>query len=140
LLDERFTYTNARWILLAHESNSEDLMKLSRLALPLVSAVCLFAAGCASHTYYAPGPPPPPPPSGYNGVPPLIERAQHEGFRAGSEDGSRDAYNGFGYHPQHDHKFHNTPGYDPGMGPYGPYRDAFRQAYLQGYDTGFHHR
>jgi ribosome modulation factor len=112
-------------------------MKLSHLALPLALA-CLFTAGCASHTYY--GPPPPPPPPGYNGVPPLIERAQHEGFRAGSEDGARDAYNGFGYHPQRDRKFHNAPGYDPALGPFGPYRDAFRRAYLQGYDTGFHRR
>jgi hypothetical protein len=111
-------------------------MKLSRFTLSLISAICIFATGCASHAYYAPGPPPP----GYNGAPPLIERAQHEGFRAGSIDGARDAYNGFGYHPQRDRKFHNTPGYDPGMGPYGPYRDAFRQSYLQGYDAGFHHR
>jgi ribosome modulation factor len=115
-------------------------MKLSRLALPLVAATCLFMAGCASHHpyYYAPAPPPPPP--GYNGAPPLIERAQHEGYRAGTADGARDAYNGFGYHPQHDRNFHNTPGYDPAMGPYKPYRDAFRGAYLQGYDQGFHRR
>jgi hypothetical protein len=26
------------------------------------------------------------------------------------------------------------------MGPYKPYRDAFRGAYLQGYDQGFHRR
>jgi len=115
-------------------------MKLSRLALPLVAATCLFMAGCASHHpyYYAPAPPPPPP--GYNGAPPLIERAQHEGYRAGTADGARDAYNGFGYHPQHDRNFHDTPGYDPAMGPYKPYRDAFRGAYLQGYDQGFHRR
>jgi hypothetical protein len=105
-------------------------MKLTRFTLPLVSAACLFAAGCASHPYYAPGPPPPPPP--------IVERAQHEGFRAGTEDGARDAYNGFGYHPQRDRRFHDTPGYDPAMGPYRPYRDAFRGAYLQGYDQGLH--
>jgi hypothetical protein len=109
-------------------------MKISRLALPLAAAVCFLTLGCASHPYYAP-----PPPPGYNGVPPLIERAQHEGFRAGSEDGARDSYNG-GYHPQHDRKFHNTPGYDPALGPLGPYRDAFRQAYLSGYDKGFYRR
>jgi len=111
-------------------------MKISRLALPLAAAVCFLSLGCASHPYYAP----PPPPPGYNGVPPLIERAQHEGFRSGSEDGARDSYNGFGYHPQHDRKFHNTPGYDPALGPFGPYRDAFRQAYLSGYDKGFYRR
>jgi hypothetical protein len=113
-------------------------MKISRFALPLIAAACFFTVGCASHPYY--GPPPPPPPPGYNGVPPLIERAQHEGFRAGSEDGARDSYNGFGYHPRHDRKFHNTPGYDPALGPFGPYRDAFRRAYLSGYDKGFYRR
>ena len=111
-------------------------MKLSYLALPVAAAACLFTAGCASHTaYYAPAPPPPPP--GYNSVPPLIARADHEGFRAGTEDGARDLYNGFGYHPQHDRKFHSTPGYDAALGPYEPYRDAFRRAYLRGYDQGF---
>jgi hypothetical protein len=115
---------------------SEDAMKLSNPALPVAAAACLFLAGCASHTaYYAP--PPPPPPAGYNSVPPLIARADHEGFRAGTEDGARDFYKGFGYHPQHDRKFHGTPGYDAALGPYGPYRDEFRRAYLRGYDQGF---
>ncbi|WP_433982971.1 hypothetical protein RBB78_14330 [Tunturiibacter empetritectus] len=59
-------------------------MKLSYLALPVVTAACLLTAGCASHTaYYAP----PPPPAGYNSVPPLIERADQVGFRSGTEDG-----------------------------------------------------
>lgn len=110
-------------------------MKLSRIALPFVAAATLFAAGCASHPYYAPGPPPPP-----YGVSPLIQRAQSEGFRAGSNDGARDAYNRFGYRPKRDRKFHETPGYDPAMGPFGPYRDAFRNAYLRGYNSGFYRR
>jgi hypothetical protein len=109
-------------------------MKLSRLALPLLAAAGLFTSGCASRTYYAVGPPPPP---GYNAAPPLIERAEHEGFRAGAGDGARDAYNRWGYHPQHDRNFHSTPGYDPAFGPYGPYRDTYRRAYLRGYDQGF---
>ncbi|WP_433965072.1 hypothetical protein [Tunturiibacter gelidiferens] len=37
------------------------------------------------------------------------------GFRSGNEDGARVSYNGFGYHPQHDRKFHTTPGYDRGF-------------------------
>lgn len=115
-------------------------MKLSRSTLPFAAVGLLLLTGCASHPYYAYPPGPPPPPPGYNGVPPLIERAQHEGFRAGSEDGSRDAYNGLGYHPRHDQRYHATPGYDPGMGPYQPYRDAFRSAYLQGYDKGYYRR
>jgi hypothetical protein len=112
-------------------------MKPFRLAaLPLLAAATLFSAGCAQHPYYATAPPP----AAYQGVPPLIERAAHEGFRAGSEDGARDLYNGFGHHPQHDRKFHDTPGYDPALGPYGPYRDAFRRSYLRGYDQSFYRR
>ncbi|WP_158793912.1 hypothetical protein [Granulicella sp. L60] len=111
-------------------------MKLSRIALPLTAAVCLLTAGCASHTYYVPAGPPPP---GYS-VPPLIARADSAGFRAGSEAGARDAYNRVGHHPQRDRSFHDTPGYDPAMGPYGPYRDAFRSSYLRGYDQSYYRR
>jgi hypothetical protein len=107
-------------------------MKLSRVALLLVAAACLFATGCASHPYYAVAP------AQY--APPLVERAEHEGFRFGSEAGSRDLYNGFGHHPERGRTFHDTPGYDPAMGPYGPYRDAFRRAYVQGYDQAFYRR
>ena len=111
-------------------------MKLSRVAFPVVAAACLMTAGCASHSYYAVAPPPPP----YNSVPPLIDRASHEGFRAGSQDGTRDLYNGFGHHPERDRKFHDAPGYDPALGPYGPYRDAFRSAYVRGYNQAFYRR
>ena len=105
-----------------------------RLALlSMISAAVLLMAGCAPH-YYGYAPPPPP------GVPSLIERANHEGFMAGHDDGARDAYYGGGYHPQRDRKFHNTPGYEPALGPYGPYRDSFRRSYLQGYDQGFYRR
>ena len=117
--------------------DNEDAMKLSRLAFPIITAATLFAAGCASHPYYyAQGPPPPP----YASVPPLIARADHEGFRAGAQDGARDAYSGFGYQPRRDRKYHDTPGYDAALGPFGPYRDAFRSAYLRGYDQSFYHR
>jgi hypothetical protein len=109
-------------------------MKLSCFALPFAAATCLMVAGCAPHPYYASAPPP-----AYS-APPLIERAEHQGFRAGSDDGARDAYNGFGHHPQHDRNFHNAPGYDPALGPFGPYRDAFRRAYLRGYDQTFYRR
>ncbi|MGD0445712.1 MAG: hypothetical protein ABSA39_17395 [Edaphobacter sp.] len=110
-------------------------MKLSSVALSLLTAACLFTAGCASHPYYAVAPAPPP----YS-VPPLIARADNEGFRVGSQAGSRDAYNGYGHHPQRDRAYHDTPGYDPALGPYGPYRDAFRTAYLRGYDQSFYRR
>jgi hypothetical protein len=105
-------------------------MKLSRVALLLVTAACLFTTGCAPHSYYAVPPP-------YASAPPLIARAGHEGFRTGSEDGARDRVNGFGYHPRNDRRYRDAPGYDPAMGPFGPYRDAFRNAYLRGYEQGF---
>ena len=111
-------------------------MKLSRVALPFLTVACLLTAGCAPHPYYAVAPPPPP----YNSIPPLIARADHEGFRAGSEDGARDAYNGFGRHPERDRKYHDAPGYDPALGPFGPYRDAFRNSYVRGYDQAFYRR
>jgi hypothetical protein len=104
-------------------------MKLSRVAPLLVTAACLIMAGCAPHPYYAPPAP--------TSAPPLIVRADHEGFRAGAEDGARDRVNGFGYHPRHDRRYRDAPGYDPAMGPFGPYRDAFRNAYLRGYEQGF---
>ncbi len=109
-------------------------MKLSRLLLPLVAAT-LFITGCA-HPYY---PPPPQSAPGYS-VPPLVARAQREGFRSGNEDGALDAYDHRGYHPRRDRKYHDAPGYDPALGAFPPYRDAFRNAYLSGYDQGFYHR
>ena len=112
------------------------LSRPARLALPVIAAVCLFTAGCASRTYV--GPPPPPPP--YGGPSALMQRADQHGFRAGMNDGSRDAYNRTGYHPKRDRKFHDTPGYNPSFGPFGPYRNQFRSAYLRGYDQGFYHR
>ncbi len=115
-------------------------MKPCHVALPLVAAACLLIAGCASHPNYYVASPPPPPPGAYNSVPPLIARAQHEGFRMGAETGARDLYNGLGHHPQHSRAFHDTPGYDPALGPYNPYRDAFRNSFVQGYDQAFYRR
>ena len=105
----------------------------SRLVLPLAGSACLMMAGCAQRAYA----PPPPPPVYAN---PLIQQADDRGFRAGLNDGARDASNGTGYHPRRDRKYAETPGYDPGLGPYPPYRDAFRRAYLRGYYNGFNHR
>jgi hypothetical protein len=107
--------------------------RLSRLVLSLAAGACLLAAGCSHNTYY-----PPPPPNAY--VNPLIQQADDRGFHAGLNDGARDAANGSGYHPRRDRKYAETPGYDPSFGPYPPYRDAFRNAYLRGYSNGFNHR
>lgn len=110
-------------------------MKLIRILVPTGLAAALLLTGCAQPRYY--GPPPPP---AYGGPSMLVQRAEHEGFQAGAEDGARDLNHGFGYHPRRDRRFHNAPGYDPALGPFGPYRDAFRGAYLRGYDIGFNHR
>ncbi len=98
------------------------------------AAVLLGVTGCASHAYYLA---PLPPPQAYAQRPPLIDLADHNGFRAGSDDGARDAYERRGYRPRHDRAFHDTPGYDPNLGPFEPYRQAFRDAYMRGYDVGF---
>ncbi len=108
------------------------LRKRSLFAFPLAAA-CLFPAGCATHIY---GPPPPP----YVGPSPLVQEADRHGFRAGAEDGARDAAYGTGYHPRRDRKYADTPGYDPAFGPFPVYRDYFRTAYLRGYDSAFNHR
>jgi hypothetical protein len=114
----------------------ETLMR--RLTLPLLGVSVLALAGCSHPTYYVAQPPPPPPP-GYRQAPPLVQVAEQNGFRAGQANGSSDAYTGRGYRPQRDHAFHATPGYDANLGPFPPYRQAFRDAYLRGYDQGFHH-
>ena len=111
-------------------------MKFSKWILPLAAAATLLTAGCAERTYVA-GPPPPPPPP-YQGVPALVEQAEHNGFRSGMDDGARDSTNGFGYHPKRDGKFRDTPGYYPQLGPFGPYQSYFRNAYLRGYYKGFY--
>jgi hypothetical protein len=101
------------------------------LALPLAAA-CFIPVGCAAHVFA-------PPPS-YAWPSPLVQEADRLGFRSGSEDGARDAAYGNGYHPRRDRKYADTPGYDPGLGPFPVYRDYFRTAYLRGYDSGFYHR
>jgi hypothetical protein len=112
-------------------------MKSPRTSPLLLAVPLILLAGCSSHHYYAYAPQPV---YAYNSAPPLLEQARHEGFRIGSDIGARDSYRGYGYQPKHDRAYHDTPGYDPALGPYGPYRDAFRQAYLSGYDRGYYRR
>src|SRR5271154_6924658 len=110
-------------------------MLLKKIALPAALIATLLVTGCAAHNYNYAAPPPPP----GHAVPALIQQADNEGFRMGSSDGARDAYNGRGYHPKSDRKFKETPGYDPELGPFQPYRDHFREAYLRGYYRGYNH-
>jgi hypothetical protein len=116
---------------------------MKRIALPL-AAVALSAAGlfsltgCAHHTTYVAVAPPPPPPGYREQAPPLVQVADRNGFDAGMHAGSHDAMSGRGYQPRHDRAFHDTPGYDPSLGPLPVYRNAFHNAYMRGYDQGFH--
>jgi hypothetical protein len=117
-----------------HLSLSRNRRWLRAAAIALAASAALFTAGCAERTYVAVPPPPPPGPS------PLVEQAEHNGFRIGMEDGSRDLANGFGYHPRRDRAFHETPGYDPRFGPLGAYQGYFRNAYMRGYNQAFNRR
>ena len=98
-------------------------------------------AGCSHRDNYAYAPPPPPPPVVYPGeVPPLVRVADQNGYRAGFDEGSRDVYNGAGYRPRKGRIYHDAPGYDYRLGPLPPYVDAFRNAYVRGYDQAYYQR
>jgi len=107
--------------------------------LPFVlTAACslalLAATGC--HPAYYPPPPPPPPLQ----QPPLVQLAERNGFETGRSDGARDANSGAPFIARRTRAYHDTPGYDPQLGPFPVYRDAFRNAYLRGYDRGYYRR
>jgi hypothetical protein len=127
--EQRLPIRSGAIFTIAPQWNSEDAMKLCRIVLFVITAACISTTGCARHPYY------PPPPLA--GAPPLIVRANREGFRAGSEEGARDRVNAVGYRPRRDREYRDTPGYDPALGPFGPYRDAFRNAYFRGYEQGY---
>lgn len=110
----------------------------STLLLSLAGAAVLLTGCASSHpSYYVAAPPPPPAAFYPQQRPPLIELADRNGFHAGQDNGSRDAYERHSYRPQHDRAYRDTPGYDPALGPFEPYRRSFRDAYLRGYDLGF---
>ncbi len=94
--------------------------------------------GCSHEEAYAPAPPPAAAGCLSRQVPPLVQSAQRNGFRAGQDDGARDAYYRAGYTPRRDRRYTDAPGYDYRLGPIQPYVDAFRNAYLRGYDSGFY--
>jgi hypothetical protein len=110
-------------------------MDAKRVVLTSGLSLLLMAAGCAHNDYYvAPAPPP------IAQVPPLVQLADRNGFVTGRSDGARDAGNGFAFDPRRTRGYHDTPGYDPQLGPFGAYRNAFRAAYLRGYGEGYHRR
>ena len=54
--------------------------------------------------------------------------------------GLRDSNYGLRFSPRRTPAYRDTPGYDPQLGPFGAYRNAFRGAYLRGYDWGYYRR
>ena len=108
------------------------LMKRSLVMLALTSPLLFVALGCA-HTYYPPPPPPPPMAQG----PSIVQLAEHNGFTTGRNDGAIDVQRGAPPRPSRTRAFHDTPGFDPQLGPFPVYRDAFRDAYLRGYRRGY---
>ncbi len=112
-------------------------MNRSRL-LPLgIATVALLGAMGCSHPTYPPAAPPPPPVAQQ---PPLIQLADRNGFQTGRSDGARDVANGYPFQPRRTRAYAETPGYDANLGPYGPYKNAFRNAYLRGYNVGYYRR
>jgi len=103
------------------------------LMLALSSTLCFVALGCSHPHYYPPPPPPPPMAQG----PTLVQLADRNGFETGRSDGSMAAERGLPPRPEHTRAFHDTPGYDPQLGPFPVYRNAFRDAYLRGYQRGY---
>jgi hypothetical protein len=114
----------------------EKIMNCKRmLLLSMTSIVLASGLGCAPHYYPPPSPPPP------NYAPPaIVQLADRNGFATGRSDGARDANAGYPFSARRTRAYRDTPGYDPALGPLGVYRNAFRNAYLRGYDAGFYRR
>jgi hypothetical protein len=109
-------------------------MKRPLVMLTLSSTLLIAAVGCAHHY-----PPPPPPPPPMVQGPTLVQLADRNGFQTGRSDGAMAAERGQPPRPEHTRAFHDTPGYDPQLGPFNVYRNAFRDAYLRGYQRGYNH-
>ena len=69
----------------------------------------------------------------------LVQLAHHNGFRAGHADGEQAAADHAAYAPRFSRTYADTPGYEDQMGPFMDYQEAFRVAYLRGYERGFYH-
>ena len=132
-------------------------MRLGRiLSIGVCTASIAFALGCADHQWSADNPPPPPapqydadnqpppPPPSYEGAPApypsapsIVQIADRNGFITGRGDGQRDSYSGRPYRARSTRAYYETPGFDPRIGPFGAYQNAFRLSYLRGYDQGY---
>jgi len=64
--------------------------------------------------------------------------ARDQGYRDGLSTGASDAQRGQSYDPQRSHYWKNgTDGYNSSYGNKGQYKQAFREAFDQGYREGF---
>ena len=100
----------------------------------------LALSGCDDRPYMV-APRPPPPPVPVAAAPTTnLELAGKNGFRLGLDEGDRDSSQGLKFDPKRAAAYHDAPGYDSSLGPSGEYADAFREAYLRGYDKGYYHR
>lgn len=107
---------------------------MKKLLLVPAAALLFSLAGCADHVYQVDHPFPPP----TLGPSALLQLADGNGYRAGFEDGRRDAYYNTTYRARRNPIYAQAPGYDDRLGPPEPYVNGFRLAYLRGYDQGFH--
>ena len=88
---------------------------MKRLPFALIAACSLaMLAATVCHPAYYPPPPPPPPMQ----QPPLVQLAERNGFETGRSDGARDASYGAAFHARNTRAYHDTPGYDPQLGPF----------------------
>lgn len=97
----------------------------------MLCVLVLTALGCGPR--YVAVPPPPPP----NAPPPVVQLAERNGYETGRGDGERAAVEGRPPDPRRTRAYAETPGYDRRLGPFEVYRNAFRDAYLRGYERGF---
>jgi hypothetical protein len=110
---------------------NDTLMKRFPLMLVVASTLLFAGVGCA-RPYY------PPPPVAQ--ASPLVQLAKRNGFMTGRSEGAHNAELGASFRARHTRAFHDTPGYDPQLGPFPVYRDAYRDAYLRGYQRGYNRR
>ena len=119
-------------------SNSPSISMLRRTLFAASLASAFLVLGCDDNPYQASQQPPPP--AVYTQPTANIDLAERNGFEAGERDGQRDSYNGYRYEPRATRAYRQTPGYDHHLGPFAPYVNTFRNAYLRGYGQSYPQR
>jgi hypothetical protein len=74
----------------------------------------------------------------YGGYSNVYQVARNQGYSDGLSTGSADAQRGQSYNPQRSHYYKDgSDGYNSSYGNRGQYKQAFREAFLQGYREGY---